>query len=247
MNINKHLIYFTLNNNINYIKLAKLCISSLYNAGYNGDFLFITNFENEILSNINFLNAPKFLNLGDQKLIHSSANKLKIFLYKDINKYDKIIFSDTDILWLKNPNTLFELINQNKFYVSNEKSLMSDKWWGGDILSDIEKIHIKNNNIFGINAGIFGFSSSMIDYIKNIDIFMNHNFHLVNTCLEQPFLNVYLYRNDLYNNSFTSYISHDGYDNNKYSGTALHFAGGPGNFNIKYDKMLSYIKNNNLL
>jgi hypothetical protein len=48
MNINKHLIYFTLNNNINYIKLAKLCISSLYNAGYNGDFLFITNFENEI-------------------------------------------------------------------------------------------------------------------------------------------------------------------------------------------------------
>jgi len=244
MNTNKHLIYFTINHNTDYIKLAKLCVSSLYSVGYGGDFLFVTNFENEILSNIDFLNSPKFLDLGHQQLLHSSANKLKIFLYANINEYNKIIFSDTDVLWLKNPNVLFDLINENKFYVSNEKSLMSDRWWGGDILSDIEKIHINNNNIFGINAGIFGFNSSMINYVQDIDIFMENNFHLVNDCLEQPFLNVYLYRNHLYDNCFTSHISHDGYNNDKYCGTALHFAGGAGNFNMKYHKMLSYIKNN---
>jgi hypothetical protein len=54
------LIYFTVSNNIEYIKLAQLCVESLYRNSYDGDFLFITNLKSEILSVINFIKKPFF-------------------------------------------------------------------------------------------------------------------------------------------------------------------------------------------
>jgi hypothetical protein len=249
MNLNKdvkekNLIYFTLGNNVDYIKLAKLCIDSLYYNGYDGDFLFITDLETELLNEINFKKKPYFLVLDKSELLESSSNKLKIYLFDKAYEYNKIIFSDLDILWTSSPDKMFNIIENEKFYVSNENSLMSENWWGGDILNDTEKEEIQKNNILGINAGIFGFKPIMIDHLKNIDIFLNNNQHLVNNCLEQPFFNVYLYRNKIYDNQLTNLISHIGYYLTEYDGIVLHFAGGPGNFPIKYEKMINFYNKN---
>ena len=238
----KKLIYFTLGNNINYIKLAKLCIQSLYENEYDGDFLFITDLKDELLKDINFKKLPFFLDIEKSDLLGSSANKLKIYKFADIQKYDKIIFSDLDILWISNPNTIFDIINEDKFFMSNENSLMSEEYWGGRLLLDTEKINIIENKINGVNAGIFAFNQNMVKHLKNVDLFLSENTNLVNICLEQPFLNVYLYRNGLYNTNLNNHVSHNGYNVETYNGVVLHFAGGPGNFQIKYEKMLSYFK-----
>ena len=55
------LIYFTLGHNINYIKLAKLCVESLYKNEYDGEFLFITDLKDELLKSIDFKKEPFFL------------------------------------------------------------------------------------------------------------------------------------------------------------------------------------------
>jgi hypothetical protein len=240
----KKLIYFTLGNNINYIKLSKLCIESLYKNGYDGDFLFITDLKDELLKDINFKKPPFFLDIESSNLLGSSANKLKIYKFADIQKYDKIIFSDLDILWLSNPNTIFDVINEDKFFMSNENALMSEEYWGGRLLTDTEKTNIMENKIKGVNAGIFAFNQNMVKHLKSVDLFLSENINLVNSCLEQPFLNVYLYRNGLYNTNLNNYVSHNGYNVETYNGVVLHFAGGPGNFPIKYEKMLSYFKKN---
>jgi hypothetical protein len=242
-NSQKKLIYFTLGNNKNYLKLASLCIDSLYKTNYDGDFLFITNFKEIILNSISFKKEPFFLNVDESNLLDSSANKLKVYQFQNINDYDKIIFSDLDILWLSNPDILFNEIIEDKFYVSNELLLMSHEYWGGDILSENEKLIINNNNIKGINAGLFGFNKKMINHLKKIEEFLTQNKHLVNVCLEQPFVNVYLFRNDLYSNVLTKNVSHDG-NLETYDGVALHFAGGIGNPEHKYNKMIKYINNN---
>jgi hypothetical protein len=240
----KKLIYFTLGNNVNYIKLAKLCIDSLYHNGYSGDFLFITDLETELLNEINFKKKPYFLVLEKSELLESSSNKLKIYLFEKSFEYHKIIFSDLDILWTSSPDKMFNLIEDEKFYVSNENSLMSEKWWGGDILNDNEKQDIHKNNVLGVNAGIFGFKPKMIDHLKNIDLFLSNNQNLVNLCLEQPFFNVYIYRNKIYDTQLTNFISHVGYYLTEYDGIALHFAGGPGNFVMKYEKMINFYNKN---
>ncbi len=234
------LIYFTLSNNINYIKLAELCVKSLYQHNYDGDFLFITNFEKEILNSIEFVKSPYFLKIENNSLFESSSNKLKIYNFEKVYEFDKIIYSDLDILWLKNPDIIFKMIETDEIYISTENSLMSDEWWGLRILNQDEKQGIIKNRINGLNAGLYGFNSRMINHFKKIDQFLIENKDLSNECLEQPFLNVYLYRNKLYNTNISKYISHNGYNLNEFDGVVLHFAGGPGNFNSKYEKMKNF-------
>jgi hypothetical protein len=241
------LIYFTVSNNIEYIKLAQLCVESLYRNSYDGDFLFITNLKSEILSVINFIKKPFFLELNTNGLFDSSSNKLRLYLFHHLENYDKIIFSDVDILWLSSPDTIFSAISENKFYVSNEPNLMSEIWWGESLLSSEEKETISKNRVRGINAGVFGMTTEVVYHLKEIETFIGQNVQKINICLEQPFLNVYLYRNKLYNNVLSNQISHSGYNLDRYDGTLLHFAGGPGNFATKYNKMLKYIEKNNLV
>jgi len=243
-----NLIYFTIGNNIQYINLAKLCINSLQKQKYNGDILFITNsnYTDLITNHINWSSNKIHLLILDNQtdLLSSSANKLKIYKFNNIHKYTNIIYSDIDILWTKNPNTIFNLINDNKIYISNDNKnyTMAHQYWGGNIFTDSEKYKINALNIVGLNAGLFAFHIDSINNFIKIDKFFNSNIHLAEICLEQPFINAYLYRNDLYKLIPEDIISHDGYlyENNQFEGTALHFAGGPGNYSHKFNKMTSY-------
>lgn len=240
----KKLIYFTLGNNSNYLKLLDLCVKSLYHHNYDGDLLFITDLKDEILQNIKFKNPPLFLPIPTSNLLESSANKLKLYLYENIKEYDKIIFSDLDILWTSNPDIIFDIIDEDLFFMSTESELMSSEWWGARIFSGNEKEQIYLNKVNGVNAGIFAFNNNMIDHIEKIDHFLNNNLHLVNICLEQPFMNVYVYRNNIYNTRLNGLVSHNGYETEYFNGVVLHFAGGPGNFDKKYERMLRYYNKN---
>jgi hypothetical protein len=237
----KKLIYFTLGNNNNYIKLANLCVESLRINGYDGDLLFITDLREEILKNINFQKPPIFLDIENSNLLFSSANKLKIYKYPNIHDYKKIIFCDLDILWTGSPDKIFDLIEEDYFLLSNENHLMSEAYWGGNILSNEEKKHIEVNNVLGVSAGFFGFTPKMVDHLKKIDEFLNENINLVNECLEQPFINTYVFRENIYTTKLNGLISHNGYNTDVFDGIVLHFAGGPGNFQFKYNKMQNYI------
>lgn len=87
----------------------------------------------------------------------------------------------------------------------------------------------------------------MVYHLKEIDSFLKNNLNLSNECLEQPFLNVYLYRKKIYNTRLNGLVSHNGYNIDSFDGIALHFAGGPGNFKMKYYKMSNYYQRNQIL
>jgi hypothetical protein len=244
-----NLIYFTIGNNFQYINLLELCIKSLHKQNYIGDILLITNniYKNIIQQHISWpIEKTHFLILDEQtNLITSAGNKLKIYQFELINKYTNILYCDVDVLWTNTPNNIFDLIVDNKIYISNDDKNhnMSHRYWGGEILNDQEKTFIENNRIIGLNTGLFAFSISMINDIFNIDQFFTTNINLVNECLEQPFINAYLYRNRLYDLISDELVSHNGYHyNDKFDGTVLHFAGGPGNYDYKLEKMLNYYK-----
>ena len=230
--------------------MADLCIQSLYENNYDGDFLFITNLKEQILNKINFKNAPHFIDLEESNLFHSSANKLKIYLFDKLNEYEKVIFSDCDVLFLKNPNFLFDIITEDKVYMTKETDLMSHVLWGGSLITDEERNHIDSNRIFGMNAGIFGFKPNMAYVFKEVEDFMANNMEKSNVCLEQPFLNVHLYRKGLYSDEFSDEATAIGYHLNHYSGTAIHFTTDSGNYEKKYNKILDFksknTKNNNM-
>ena len=240
----KKLIYFTISNDIKYLRLLTLCIKSLNNFDYDGDILFITDFEKDIRDNIEFKNDIFFLDLGAESLFISSSNKLKIYRYDKINMYDKIIFCDIDTIWMKSPNILFNQIEEDKVYMVSEhhqESLMSSEYWSGDLMTKEEINYINLNKIKGLNGGFLAFKKSMIDVIKEIDNFTSENFKNF-LCLEQPYINTYLFRNNLYNTQFDKYISNNGNFITDFDGVLLHFSAGMGNADFKYKNMIKFIK-----
>jgi 2-C-methyl-D-erythritol 4-phosphate cytidylyltransferase len=181
-----------------------------------------------------------FYDVVGSNLLDSSGNKLKIYKYEFINSYDKIIFCDLDTLWIKSPDILFDKITDDKIYMSCETSLMSGEYWNIGLLNESELKIIRDNNILGLNAGFIGFKSSMVPVIKEMDEFFESHKHNVNSCLEQPYINTFLFRNSLYDNSLTELISHNGYNLTTFDGVLLHFAGGAGFFQHKFNIMSKY-------
>lgn len=247
----KKLIYFTISNNIEYLNLLKMCIKSLNRFEYDGDILFITDFEKEIRDSIEFKNDIYFLNINGLNILTSSANKLKIYKFDNKN-YDKIIYCDLDTIWIGSPNILFDSIQEDKIYISTEyhqTTLMSHEYWGGVLLNQEETDYINNNNIIGLNAGFFAFNKNMLNVIKEIDEYFIENIDKVSICLEQPYINTFLFRNNLYSANIDTYVNNNANfmsegefnifrDN---GGVLLHFASGIGDANFKYKNMIKYI------
>jgi hypothetical protein len=241
-----NLIYFTIGNNIGYIDLLNLCIESLNKFEYNGDILVISDFEEQIKNKIPFKNKVIFdKSFENINLLRSSSNKLKIYKYDFIEKYDKIMFCDVDTLWFNSPNILFDNIKEDKIYMSSEhhqELLMSSIYWSGGLMTSEELKEINDNNIKGLNGGFFGFKKSMIYLIEKIDIFFEKNINKVTDCLEQPYINTILFREKMYDTSFDKYISNNGNYIDNFDGVLLHFSAGIGNSEFKYNNMIKFFK-----
>ena len=246
--LDKNLIYFTLSHNLDYIKLAELCINSLNETGYDGDILFITDIKNELLEVIKYNGNILFMEISENNLLDSSSSKLKIYKYDKISEYNKIIFCDLDTLWLKNPNVLFDTMTENKFYVADDNHtnlLMScpHHYYGDYLLTDDELNQINSEGVKGFSAGFFALNQRLLSDLSKIDeIYQTTDKD--SPVAEQPTVNVYLWRNNLYTNSFNGLVSHGGYWGDfNFNGVLLHFPGGIGNFEIKYNKMKNFLQN----
>ncbi len=219
----KKLIYFNLGNNVELIELAKLCIISLENQKYDGDFLFITNYKQEILKKIKCNNKVVFLELNENDL-NPAFFRFKIYEFEKIYDYDQILYCDTDILFFTNPDKIFDLLNSDHIFVSNDTyvknitCLMTTKieslpFWGENLLSNDEKLFIENNKVLAINAGIFAFNKNMISNFAKIDNFIKENKNLIlDLTLDQPFFNVFLFREKNYKNVLNDLVNHNGLD-----------------------------------
>lgn len=187
----------------------------------------------------------KWLEIDCDGMLGASSNKLRLYEYEDIELYDRIIYCDVDALWMSNPESIFVRTDGDlKFIVSTEDHLMCDAWWGGDIWDSDEIEVLDKYKYRGINAGFFAFNREMVPHLKRMYDFMMNNINLKNECLEQPFFNVYLYRNKLYHVGLNDLVSHRGCEIDTYDGHVLHFACGPGDFKLKHEKMLSFIRKN---
>lgn len=239
----KKLIYFTLNNKADYVKLAKLCIDSLYINGYDQDILFITNLKNEILKEIKFKSPVYFLEVDKSNLLYSAANKLRIFEWEQCHLYSDILFCDLDILWRNSPDEMFASIEEGKICFSCEHPRpMDGRYWSGDGLFDKNELkEIKKHRVKGVNTGLFGFKSNLLFHFKAMHDFLIKNADRLGPCLEQPCMNVYCYRNKILSRSLTPLVSQSGYKGLAYfkdkDFSAIHFQGGPGNSQYKYQKM----------
>jgi lipopolysaccharide biosynthesis glycosyltransferase len=238
--------------NESYINLLKLLIESIsVKANINKnttDILIITSptFKSTIENELKAFDLPiEYFTLDLHTLMEASCCKLQIFSYNEINKYEKILYLDTDVLVNSDVNVLFDVnISSDKLYALEEGHIGNDFW--GNMFFDFTKF---NKYTSAFSAGVFYFINS--SSIKQL--FEDTNAHIANymrnnsapTCLDQPFL-VY---NSFIQNKYDNQMMKSYLQNNP--GTVsrkkiiYHFPGGPGDYLSKYDKMVSFWKKMN--
>jgi len=246
-NTSNNLIYYTHGFNNKYLNMLELSIKSLRYTGNNQDVVVICDeaFVNECknaLKNYNniFIHSVK----NSKSAPEASMNKLKIFDYENINKYNKIFFIDSDIIIHTNLDNIFNNITEdNLIYVKRESLKMEDHkniYWSLQLYTEEQLDNFKRDNTFIFNAGQFGFKNSeqMKAHFNNINNLIKN--HKGESFYEQSFMNHYFNLNKLKNDDILDNNVRLFPDNDIiYENKLIHFCG-IGEGNPKYDRMLNY-------
>ena len=244
-----NLIYMCVFHQQSYINLLKLLITSISHKACidkdTTDILIITSpefqpiIQNE-LAGVDLTLHYYTLNL--YSIMEASCCKLKIFQYREIDKYQKILYLDTDVLVNSNVNTLFNSeISPEKLYALEEGEIGLYGFWGSQFFD----FTIYDNTTPAFSAGVFYFMNS--NSIKKL--FEDTNAHIADymsknatppTCLDQPFLVYNSFISRKYDNQFMKkYLENNPMVVNNEK-IIYHFPGGPGDYYSKIYKMTAF-------
>jgi len=244
-----NLIYICVFHQRNYIELLNLLITSISVKGNinkdTTDILIITSnsFQPLIQKELETFDLPlNFYILDLHTLFEAGCARLNIFNYDNINKYNNIIYLDTDILINSDMNVLFNLdISSEKIYAL-EEGYIGHQFWGFQFF-DFDK-YDKNTSAFSSGILLFKNNKSIkslfnIIQIHITDYILNEN-NLVPSCLDQPFI-VY---NAISQNKYDNQLLKNYVENNpsiiSSEKIIYHFPGTPGSYTSKYSKMTAF-------
>jgi O-methyltransferase len=245
-----NLIYICVFHQKSYINLLELLVNSIEeNSGdlINTDILILTtsDFLPNIKEKINNVFNVKYMILDNlTTLFQAGCARLNIFSYENIDKYEKILYLDTDILVAKSLNNLFDLeISSDKIYALEEGTIEHD-YHGGQFFNESKDLRSKNLTAF--TSGILFFKNT--NAIK--DLFVSINQHIqdyiyekhnpIPICLDQPFIIYNAIIQNKYDNQILKDYVQNKHDNILTDKVIYHFPGGPGNYESKYERMASF-------
>ncbi len=179
---------------------------------------------------IKLFNNIKYLVIEDsQDLYHALLSKCDIANYKDILKYEKVLYIDCDIIIQCNLNDIFNNapLKQNLLYAPAEGTITGRHWYLNSYTeSNIERLEKQGTKSF--NSGEFMFipTKKFLQHFKNVKK-LGENFKGKKHFYDQSFFNYYF---NIHNLSCTDYMTdivkmfpeNDKFYPNK---CILHFAG----------------------
>ena len=246
----KNAIFICVFHNEKYVDLCLLLLESLLlfgNLDENTEILIYTStiFANKIQeSSILYEKIMFEINDMKQDLDSACKSRLDLFQLSAINKYDKILYLDTDIIVKKQVNILFDLVKEDVLYVLEEGDLeRSENYWGKELFTTEEINSFKDKTTF--NSGVLLFNNCenmrfLFEKIKEDMQRRNHSFY------DQPFFIYNALKYGWYNNKvLKQYIMQNDPDSNidiNIDRVLHHFAGYVGRANRKYEPMLRFLK-----
>jgi len=180
--------------------------------------------------------------------MEASSSRLSIFDYENIDRYDKILYLDTDILINSDMNRLLDIdICDNKLYVVEEGDLMGDSWgWWLFTGTNIDK----KTTAFSAGVMFFKNSRSIKHLFINIQGYMYDYLHVrrnsVPVCLEQPFIIYQAITQNKYDNQMMKayfqniYVELNDSAEIKSDMVIFHFPGQIGNYVNKCARMTAF-------
>lgn len=192
------LVYFTIGGDPGYVCLLKRCIESIRESiqadqSSNIDFLILC--DETYIQYVQDMNTLIHVTPKNANGVEASMRKTQIFHWPDIQKYEKVLYIDSDVLVVDSLHKLFEFtISQNTLYVVPERNFKNPHkniFFSLRDYSAEETKFLCDKNIFGFNCGQFMFapSNAMQMHFENLESmiksFKGEHFY------EQSFMNRY--------------------------------------------------------
>ncbi len=236
-------IFICLFNNKEYLKLLNLLLESIFihNDLYGIEILIYTNtyFMNKIKQSHLMYPFIKFeVNDTYNDVNLACKSRLDLFYLNSINRYEKILYLDTDILIKNDLQEVFDLCEDELLYVL-EEGIVNDtrNFYGISLFNSIEFEEHKGKTAF--TSGIMLFKNcdkikSFFNIVRDDIIKRPYNFN----CYDQPYIvyNAFIYQ--IYNNQSLKNVAVNLNNdiNSKY--TIHHFPGNPG-YHVKKITVMS--------
>ncbi len=248
-----HLFYYTVGYSEKYLDCLKLSIESLRKYNKTSDIIVLVDESlaekaKEYAYDAKIIRCPNS-NTPEE----ASMRKLNIFDY-DIQKYDTVLFIDSDIIIHMDINSLVPLIHSSdKLYVFSEAgenyeefkdtriNLHTAYYWSLRNYTQDNLNFLLKTDTKVFNAGLFAFKSSekMKEHFNNVNTMIKN--HTDSFFYEQSFMNVYFNLNQMTDRSlFTNYIMFPESDRD-YAGNIIHFCGNIADGFSKYTRMKKYV------
>jgi hypothetical protein len=247
----KNLVYCCVFYNKDYFKLLDLLLKSLrmYSFEESFDFLVITQkqFEplvKEIGRNLGI--DLKIFFLDFSTIFQAACARLFIFDYPEIQRYEKLLYIDTDILIKASLEPIFLLLDGAKDVLYGiESGTIESQNFGAQFFN----FNLVDKSLTGLNSGTLLFLNSiqmksLFQRIRgHLDLFTQAG-HQPPYCMDQPFINFHAIKDKLYDNQLLNpYVSlfenNDTVDNYTTS-SICHFSFPIGNFGHKYNRMCEF-------
>jgi hypothetical protein len=201
VNINMNLVYFVVGVDPNYIKLTEYCINTIRCYTDNDKHDIIVMCDADYAHNLKGVPVKIHITPPNTTAMQTSMRKTEIFSVPGIEKYDKFLYLDSDIVVSGALDTIFSAVNDpKKLYVKPDGGNHTDIWWSRiDAPYDTETLkRFKEHNIYSFNCGQFAFKNSpeMRRHFDNVVQEMKSVFDPRIHFYEQVFMNNYFCLNE---------------------------------------------------
>jgi len=244
----KNLVYCCVFYNKDYIKLLNLLLVSMKIYSSSVDFVVLTS--SNLEGDIQALGKKLGIHLKTQTfnfttIFQAACARLFIFDYKEIYKYKKILYIDTDIIIKGDLASVFEFPITNVLYAISSGTIESHSFG-----SQFFNFNVIDKNMPGLNSGtlLFNNCEEMIDLFNRIKRHIKTHTDsklTVPYTMDQPFINYHAIKDSIYNNTdLNPYVSlFENHDNPEYLETSVicHFSYPIGNFGHKNTRMVKYL------
>ena len=256
--MNHNCIFVCVFNKESYVELFFLLLESILqygNLNHKTDILVYTStsFMNIIKKHYLFLFNDKkiFFEINDtyDTIDKACKSRYNVFNLNSIDKYNKILYLDTDIVIIHDINKVFDVCKKDVIYVVMEGDInCSTDYWGKSLFGDEINSYPKNTYAFSSGIILFNNCKKIKRLFYKINKDMNNRNHYFN---DQPFL-VYnafkykLYDNIKLNKITTMYYEYKPNLNRDSTNTIHHFCGWPGFTEHKLIRMECFLFHLNL-
>jgi lipopolysaccharide biosynthesis glycosyltransferase len=243
-----NLVYYTVGYSASYIDITELSIRTLRMFGWSGDVMILCD-ESLAEQCKQRITGVIIHALPDSKSPQeASMRKLTIFDIPNIDRYDRVLFLDSDIIVHVDVSTVFSsIVDSGRLYVATESTNQEHHrhlFFSLENYTQQQLQHFKEQDIHVFNAGTFGFvrGHAMQGHLAAVrEMIATHTGKFF---YEQSFLNVYFNTRGITDRCVFSdqrYVFHHG-DTLNHTGKLIHFCGNPGVGVEKMARMTAYLE-----